>query len=322
MTKFGFSLMCELHHPNDLVEQAKRAEAAGFDFLTISDHYHPWLYSHGHSPYAWSVLGALAAVTETVELVSLVTCPIIRYHPAIVAQKAATIGAMSGGRFRLGLGAGENLNEHVVGEGWPPADDAPRDAGARRSTIMRELWQGGYVTHHGDFYDVEDARVFTLPDEPVPLDIAVSGDKSIALAAEYGDGVIAVQPEAEFVDKFRERVGQGRRPGDRPGRRVGHGRRRRGAEGRPRPPALHDPRLEGDGRAAEPDQLRGRHRDRAARGRRRERALRQRPGADPRDGQVMDRRGFQSRGADAGAAGPGAVLRAVGEGAASGADAS
>ena len=207
MTKFGYSLMCELHHPNDLVEQAKRAEAAGFDFLTISDHYHPWLYSHGHSPYAWSVLGALAAVTEKVELISLVTCPIIRYHPAIVAQKAATIGAMSGGRFRLGLGAGEKLNEHVVGEGWPPA--TTRHAMLEEAIhIMRELWQGGYVTHHGDFYDVEDARVYTLPDEPVPLDIAVSGDKSIALAAEYGDGVVAVQPEAEFVDKFRGESGK------------------------------------------------------------------------------------------------------------------
>jgi G6PDH family F420-dependent oxidoreductase len=211
MTKFGFSLMCELHHPNDLVEQAKRAEAAGFDFLTISDHYHPWLYSHGHSPYAWSVLGALAAVTEEVELISLVTCPIIRYHPAIVAQKAATIGAMSGGRFRLGLGAGEKLNEHVVGEGWPPA--STRHAMLVEAVaIMRELWEGGYVTHHGDFFDVEDARVYTLPEEPVPLDIAVSGEKSIALAAEHGDGVIAVQPEAEFVDQFRSESGKSGAP--------------------------------------------------------------------------------------------------------------
>jgi G6PDH family F420-dependent oxidoreductase len=207
MTKFGFSLMCELHHPNDLVEQAKRAEAAGFDFLTISDHYHPWLYSHGHSPYAWSVLGALAAVTEEIELISLVTCPIIRYHPAIVAQKAATVAAMSGGRFRLGLGAGEKLNEHVVGEGFPPA--STRHAMLTEAVeIMRELWQGGYVTHHGDFFDVEDARVYTLPDEPVPLDIAVSGDQSIALAAEHGDGVIAVQPEGSFVEKFRSESGK------------------------------------------------------------------------------------------------------------------
>src|SRR3954451_6293237 len=125
MTTFGFSLMCELHHPRDLVQQAQRAEAAGFDFVTISDHFHPWLYSHGHSPYAWSVLGGVAATTKRLRMMTLVTCPTIRYHPAIVAQKAATMGAMSGGRFELGLGAGENLNEHVGGQGWPPARARP-----------------------------------------------------------------------------------------------------------------------------------------------------------------------------------------------------
>jgi G6PDH family F420-dependent oxidoreductase len=206
MTKYGFSLMCELHGPNDLLEQAKRAEAAGFDFVTISDHYHPWLFSHDHSPYAWSVLGALAAVTERIELVSLVTCPTIRYHPAIVAQKAATVQAMSGGRFHLGVGAGENLNEHVVGDGWPPV--ATRHAMlAEAIAVIRELWQGGYVTHHGDFYDVEDARVFTLPDEPPPIHVAVSGDASVDLAAQHGDGVIAVQPESELVEKWRSKSG-------------------------------------------------------------------------------------------------------------------
>jgi G6PDH family F420-dependent oxidoreductase len=207
MTKYGFSLMCELHHPSDLVEQAKRAEAAGFDFVTISDHYHPWLYSHDHSPFAWSVLGAVAAVTERIELVSLVTAPIIRYHPAIVAQKAATIGAMSGNRFHLGLGAGENLNEHVVGAGWPPAATR-HEMLAEAIEVIRRLHEGGYVTHHGDHYDVEDARVFTLPDEPVPLHVAVSGDRSIALAAEHGDGLVAVQPEGELVRKFRDRSGR------------------------------------------------------------------------------------------------------------------
>jgi G6PDH family F420-dependent oxidoreductase len=210
MTEFGFSLMCELHHPKDLVEQAKRAEAAGFDFVTISDHFHPWLYSHGHSPYAWSVLGALAATTEEIDLVSLVTCPIIRYHPAIVAQKAATIAAMSDGRFQLGLGAGENLNEHVVGQGWPPA--ATRHAMlAEAIEIMQELWQGEYVTHHGDFYDVEDARLYTLPDAPPPVYLAVSGDASIGLAADTdAAGMIAVDADPELVGKWDERVGSGR----------------------------------------------------------------------------------------------------------------
>jgi len=206
MTKYGFSLMCELHDPRDLVEQARRAEAAGFDFLTISDHYHPWLYSHDHSPFAWSVLGALAAVTERVELVSLVTCPIIRYHPAIVAQMAATVQTMSDGRFHLGLGAGENLNEHIVGQGWPPAETR-HEMLVEAIEIMRELWQGGYVTHHGDHFDVEDARVFTLPEKPVPLHVAVSGDKSIDLASEHGDGVVAVEPDSEIVEKFRAGAG-------------------------------------------------------------------------------------------------------------------
>jgi G6PDH family F420-dependent oxidoreductase len=207
MTQYGYSLMCEFHHPNDLVEQAKRAEAAGFDFVTISDHFHPWLYSHGHSPFAWSVLGAVAATTERIDLVSLVTAPIIRYHPAIVAQMAATTQAMSNNRFHLGVGAGENLNEHIVGEGWPPVETR-HEMLIEAIEVMQELWEGGYVTHHGDHYDVEDARIFTLPDETVPIHVAVSGDKSIALAAEYGDGVIAVQPEAEFVEGFKEQSGK------------------------------------------------------------------------------------------------------------------
>jgi G6PDH family F420-dependent oxidoreductase len=209
MTTFGFSLMCELHHPRDLVQQAQRAEAAGFDFVTISDHYHPWLYSHGHSPYAWSVLGGVAATTERLRMISLVTCPIIRYHPAIVAQKAATVGAMSGGRFELGLGAGENLNEHVVGQGWPPADTR-HEMLTEAIEIIRELWGGGYVTHHGEHYDVEDARIFTLPDEPVPLHVAVSGKRSIELALEHGDGVVAVDPDPGLTEPFdgKPRIGQ------------------------------------------------------------------------------------------------------------------
>src|ERR687890_327838 len=144
MTKYGFSLMCELHHPKDLVEQAKRAEQAGFDFVTISDHFHPWLYSHGHSPHAWPVLGGVAATTERIRMISLVSAPIIRYHPAIVAQKAATMGALSNGRFELGLGAGENLNEHVVGEGWPPASTR-HEMLAEAIEVIRALWGDGMV---------------------------------------------------------------------------------------------------------------------------------------------------------------------------------
>src|SRR5918998_554158 len=209
MTSFGFSLMCELHDPRSLVQQAQRAEAAGFDFVTISDHFHPWLYSHGHSPYAWSVLGAVSEATERLRMMTLVTAPIIRYHPAIVAQKAATMGALSGGRFELGLGSGENLNEHVVGHGWPPARTR-HEMLAEAIDVIRALWGGGYVTHHGEHYDVEDARIFTLPDDPVPLYVAVSGERSIELALEHADGMVAVDPERELTARFhgQPRIGQ------------------------------------------------------------------------------------------------------------------
>ncbi len=190
---------------------AARAEAAGFDFITISDHFHPWLFSHHHSPYAWSVLGALAARTERVELVSLVTCPTIRYHPAIVAQKAATVAVMSTGRFRLGVGAGENLNEHVVGRGWPPVH-IRHEILEEAMEIIRALWSGGYHAHQGKDYRVDDARIFTLPDEPPPIYVAVSGPNSVALAERSGDGMVAIHPRVEltrpFADAGKPRYGQ------------------------------------------------------------------------------------------------------------------
>jgi G6PDH family F420-dependent oxidoreductase len=210
MTRYGYSLMSELYDPMDLLAQAARAEEAGFDFLTISDHFHPWLYSHEHSPYAWSVLGALAAQTQRVELVSLVTCPTIRYHPAIVAQKAATVAAMSDGRFHLGLGGGENLNEHVVGRGWP----APRvrhEMLEEAIDIMRLLWQGGYHSYDGRHYTVDRARVFTLPDEPPPIHVAASGTQATALASRVGGGLIATEPLAELTREFDAATG-GERP--------------------------------------------------------------------------------------------------------------
>jgi G6PDH family F420-dependent oxidoreductase len=209
MTQYGYSLMCELHHPNDLLAQAARAEQAGFDFLTISDHYHPWLYSHEHSPYAWSVLGALAAQTEKVDLVSLVTCPTIRYHPAVVAQKAATIAAMSGGRFHLGLGGGENLNEHVVGRPWPPAH-VRHEMLEEAIEVMRMLWSGGYHSYTGRHFTVYDARIFTLPDDPPPIHVAAGGPAAVSLAARVGDGLVATQPSAELVGRFRDETAEER----------------------------------------------------------------------------------------------------------------
>jgi G6PDH family F420-dependent oxidoreductase len=200
--RYGYSLMCELHDPNSLRAQAKRAEEAGFDFLTISDHYHPWLYSHGQSPYAWSVLGALAAETERVDLISLVTCPTIRYHPAVVAQKAATVALMSGGRFQLGLGAGENLNEHVVGKAWPPAH-VRHEMLEEAIEIMKLLWSGGYHSYAGKHFTVYDARLYTLPETPPPIHVAASGRASVRLAAEAGGGLIATEPSAELVESFQ-----------------------------------------------------------------------------------------------------------------------
>jgi G6PDH family F420-dependent oxidoreductase len=162
-------------------------------------------------PYAWSVLGALAAQTERVELVSLVTCPTIRYHPAIVAQKAATVAVMSAGRFRLGVGAGENLNEHVVGRGWPPVH-IRHEMLEEAIEVIRALWRGDYYTHQGKHYRVDDARIFTLPDEPPPIYVAVSGPASVALAERAGDGMVAIDPRAELTRPFaaagKPRLGQ------------------------------------------------------------------------------------------------------------------
>jgi G6PDH family F420-dependent oxidoreductase len=201
VARYGFSLMCEIHHPDALLAQARRAEEVGFDFITISDHIHPWLESHEHSAYAWSLLGALAVTTRRAELVSLVTCPTVRYHPAIVAQKAATVAAMSGGRLRLGLGSGENLNEHVVGRGWPPAD-VRREMLEEAVEIIRALLDGGYVSHRGPHFRVQDARIFTLPETPPPIYVAAGGPQAAELAGRVGDGLVATEPDAGLVRRF------------------------------------------------------------------------------------------------------------------------
>src|ERR1700704_4840171 len=173
MTSFGYSLMSEEHDPRTLVRNAVAAEDAGFDFVTLSDHFHPWLFSQGHRPYAWSVPGPIAGRTDRVRIVTAVTCPIIRYHPAVIAQAAATVALMSEGRFGLGVGAGELLNEHVVGEPWPPAD-VRHEMLSEAIDIMRLLWRGGRQRHHGDYYDVPDAQLFTRPDTPPEVYVASS----------------------------------------------------------------------------------------------------------------------------------------------------
>lgn len=201
MARFGFTLMGEQSGPRELVRYAQAAEDAGFDFEVSSDHYSPWLVSQGHSPYAWTVLGAVAHATSTVELMTYVTCPTTRYHPAVVAQKAATLQILSDGRFTLGVGSGESLNEHVVGDGWPNVDTRQAKL-IEAIEIIRELHTGELVTYDGDYFRVDSARIWDAPDTPVPIGAAVSGEKSIASFAPLADHMIAVEPEADLVEKW------------------------------------------------------------------------------------------------------------------------
>ena len=193
MTRYGYTLMTEQSAPRDLVRYAGLAEQAGFDFEVMSDHYFPWLDEQGHAGYAWSMLGAVTQVTERVELMTYVTCPIIRYHPAVVAQKAATVSLLSDGRFTLGLGAGENLNEHVVGQGWPPVN-VRHEMLEEAVTIIRDLFGGGYVNHVGRHYRVDSAKLWDVPEDGVPIAVAVSGEQSIATFAPLADHLVAVEP--------------------------------------------------------------------------------------------------------------------------------
>lgn len=211
MTTYGYTLLCEQAPPDQLVADAAGAEEAGFDFAVMSDHYYPWLAEQGHSPYAWSVLGAVAHATQGMSLMSFVTCPIRRYHPAVVAQKAATMGVLSGGRFTLGLGAGENLNERVVGD-WPPV--AHRHQMFEEALeIIRALLDGGALSYTGEYFEVGRAELFDLPLERVPVAVAVSGPDSCALAGEYADAMVAAEPDADLVHLFQQSGGDGRRYG-------------------------------------------------------------------------------------------------------------
>ncbi|MFJ8666474.1 LLM class F420-dependent oxidoreductase [Streptomyces sp. NPDC093600] len=209
MVNIGYTMMTEQAGPRDLVEHVVRAEEAGFDFSVTSDHYFPWLESQGHAPYAWSVLGAAAQATSRIPLMTYVTCPTVRYHPAVVAQKAATVQLLSEGRFRLGLGSGENLNEHVVGAGWPAAH-VRLEMLEEAVGIIRSLFEGGNVNHHGTHFDVENARLWDLPDEPPPIGVAVSGERSCEIAGRLADLVIAVEPKSELIDAFDRHGGAGK----------------------------------------------------------------------------------------------------------------
>jgi G6PDH family F420-dependent oxidoreductase len=201
MTSFGYTLMTEQSGPRELVGHAAAAEQAGFDFEVMSDHFFPWLDAMGHSAYAWSVLGAVTQVTDRVELMTYVTCPTMRYHPAVVAQKAATVDLLSDGRFTLGLGAGENLNEHVVGRGWPPVN-VRHEMLLEAVEIITALFSGGYVDYKGEHFRVDSAKVWDVPTNPVPIGVAVSGEQSVRVFAPLADHLIAVEPDAELISAW------------------------------------------------------------------------------------------------------------------------
>jgi G6PDH family F420-dependent oxidoreductase len=209
MPELGFALSSEDHPPNELVRQAALAERAGFTFCLISDHYHPWVDAQGQSPFVWSTLGGIAQATERIRVGTGVTCPLIRIHPAIIAQAAATVAAMMPGRFFLGVGSGENLNEHVLGARWPlPAERLEMLEEAVE--VLRLLWQGGMRTHRGRHYTVDHARVYTLPDKPVEVYVAATAPKASELAGRIGDGFISTAPEQKYVQAFERAGGTGK----------------------------------------------------------------------------------------------------------------
>jgi G6PDH family F420-dependent oxidoreductase len=212
VTTFGYWLSSEEHAPADLVRNAVRAEEAGFELAMISDHFHPWSDRQGHSGFVWSVIGAIAASTAKLRIGTGVTCPTIRTHPAIVAHAAATCGALLPGRFFLGLGTGENLNEHVLGDPWP-APDERLELLEEAIEVIRLLWQGGEQTHRGMHYTVDHARLYTLPEKPIPIAVAAANPLAAKLAGRAGDAFITVDPDPALVEKYREGGGDGPRYG-------------------------------------------------------------------------------------------------------------
>jgi len=206
--EIGYALSSEEHRPLDLVRNARRAEECGFPFALVSDHYHPWIDRQGQSPFVWGVLGGIAAATERLEVGTGVTCPTTRIHPAIIAQAAATAASMLPGRFFLGVGTGENLNEHVLGDRWPSASERLEQL-EEAVEVLRELWKGELTSFRGAYYRVEDARIYTLPEEPIPVVVAAAGRAAAALAGRVGDGLVSTAPDPELVDEYRRAGGDG-----------------------------------------------------------------------------------------------------------------
>jgi G6PDH family F420-dependent oxidoreductase len=202
MQPVGLALSSEEHPPTELVRQALLGEVAGFEYALISDHFHPWTDTQGQSPFVWAVIGGIAQASSTLRLGTGVTCPTIRIHPAVIAHAAATAGAMMPGRFFLGVGSGENLNEHVVGARWPAAAER-QDMLSEAVEVIRLLWKGGNQSRKGDHYTVENARIYTLPDPLPDIYIAASGESAAELAGRKGDGMISTAPKEGLVEKFR-----------------------------------------------------------------------------------------------------------------------
>jgi G6PDH family F420-dependent oxidoreductase len=203
----GYFLSSEERSPRELIEQAKRAEQAGFHALWISDHFHPWTDAQGHSGFVWSVIGALAEATA-LPVTTGVTCPTVRIHPAIIAHAAATSGVLHEGRFNLGVGSGEALNEHILGDRWPEAE-VRLEMLDEAVEVIRTLWQGGQRSHHGRHYTVENARIYDLPEQPPPVLVSGFGPKSTRLAARIGDGYCTSSPDKDLIDLYRSEGGKG-----------------------------------------------------------------------------------------------------------------
>jgi G6PDH family F420-dependent oxidoreductase len=205
----GYALSSEEFPSEKLVSYAQAAESAGLKFALISDHFHPWINDQGNSPFVWSVIGAISQVASQLSLGTGVTCPLKRISPAIVAQAAATAAVMMPGRFFLGLGTGENLNEHITGLHWPPASQR-LEMLEEAVGVIKLLWQGGWQSHYGEYYTVEQARIFTLPDEPAPIMIAAVKPRSAELAGRIGDGMISTAPERDLIKQFEQAGGKGK----------------------------------------------------------------------------------------------------------------
>jgi G6PDH family F420-dependent oxidoreductase len=209
-TSYGYTLSSEEHGPAELVRDAARAEMLGFDFVSISDHFHPWTTAQGHSPFVWSVLGALSRATVRIDVGVGVTCPIMRVHPAILAQATATTALLLDGRFFWGVGTGEALNEHIVGQRWPaPAER--REMLEEAIDVIRALWRGETVDHRGRYYTVDNARIFDPPRSPIPVIVSGFGPESAALAGRIGDGYFGTSPKPELLEAFSASGGHGPR---------------------------------------------------------------------------------------------------------------